>query len=253
MADPSSLAATVRRLIRHTRSGVLATLQPSGEGGAPFASLVTPAAAPDLSPLLRLSRLARHTRNLAADPRCALFLAGPAHGPDPQTAPRVSLLGTAAPLPDAPALEARWLALHPYAQAYAGLADFSLWRITVTEAHLVGGFGAITRLQPADLFADPAAVAAIAAAEPAILAHCNADHADALNAIAGAANGTAGQVTGSPPQPWRLVGVDVDGCDLAHGEAVLRVDFAAPVSGPDDVRAELVRLARAAREAVRPR
>jgi len=150
MADPA-LAAAARKLIRDARSGVLATLAP---GGAPFASLVTPATAPDLSPLLFLSRLARHTQNLAADPRCSLLLAGPATGPNPQTTPRVTLIGTAALEPDA-SLRARWLALHPYAQPYAELPDFALWRLSITEAHFVAGFAATARLAPTDLLPDP--------------------------------------------------------------------------------------------------
>jgi heme oxygenase (biliverdin-IX-beta and delta-forming) len=246
MAGPAT-AEAARRLIRGARSGVLATNtkgeSPAGAGaGTPFASLVTPATAPDLSPLLWLSGIARHTRNLAADPRCSLLLMGPPSGPNPQTAPRVTLIGSAAPLPD-PALRARWLALHPYADQYAELPDFSLWRLSIAAAHFVGGFAAAASIRPAGLLPDAQAVAAIAAAEPAILAHCNADHAAALDAIAAAESST-------PGAGWRLVAVDVDGCDLARGETALRIPFAAPVASPGEVRAELVRLAAAARHAL---
>ena len=232
MAEASSRAA--RLLVRHARAGVLAS---AGPDGAPFASLVTPAASLDLSPLLWLSRLARHTRNLLADARCSLLLAGPAEGANPQTAPRVTLIGTAAlvqggPVEGETALKARWLAIHPYALPYAGLADFSLWRLAVSEAHFVAGFAATARLTAAELTPDPRAVAAIAEAEPEILADDNR-HAAAIARAAG------GSGTG-----WRLVAIDVDGCDLARDETVLRVDFASPASGPDWVRAELLRLAR---------
>ncbi|HTU54373.1 MAG TPA: pyridoxamine 5'-phosphate oxidase family protein [Acetobacteraceae bacterium] len=228
MAEASSRAA--RLLVRRARAGVLAT---AGPGGAPFASLVTPAAAPDLSALLWLSRLARHTRNLLADPRCSLLLAGPAEGPNPQTAPRVTLIGSAAPVGDGAALKARWLGLHPYALPYAGLADFSLWRVTIDEAHFVAGFAATARLTGAEIAPDPRSVAAVAEAEPAILADCNEPTTDAL-ARAGGGAGTG----------WRLVAVDVDGCDLARSETVLRIDFTSPADGPEGVRAELLRLAR---------
>ncbi len=69
------------------------------------------------------------------------------------------------------------------------------------------------------------------AAEPAILAHVNADHADALARIAG-----------SPG--WRLAAADVDGCDLVREDAILRVPWSAPVADAAGIRAELVRLAR---------
>jgi putative heme iron utilization protein len=245
MAEPPT-AGAARRLIRRTRAGVLATTTggKGPESGTAFASLVTPATAPDLSPILLLSGLARHTRNLAADARCSLLLAGPALGPNPQTAPRVTLIGNAAPVPDASALKARWVALHPYAASYAELPDFRLWRLTIAAAHFVAGFAATARIPPAELLPDPDSVAAVAAAEAGILAHCNADHAEAMSAIAKAAGGAG--------EGWRVVAVDVDGCDLALSETVVRVEFAAPVQSPGDVRAELVRLARAARETLPP-
>ena len=82
----------------------------------------------------------------------------------------------------------------------------------------------------------------IAAAEAGILEHVNADHPDAVAAIAGTLAGAVPAET-----PWRLVGVDVDGCDLAAGEQVARLDFTAPVADAGGVRTELVRAARAAR------
>ena len=62
-----------RRLLRAARVGTLA----SAADGQPFASLVTPACAPDLSLLLLLSDLSEHTRHLRAEPRCSVLVAGP--------------------------------------------------------------------------------------------------------------------------------------------------------------------------------
>ena len=231
-------AFEARRLVRAAASATLATQA----AGQPFASLVTPAAAPDLSPLLWLSTLSEHTRQLRAEPRCALLFAGrPAAGPNPQTAPRVTLTGLAAPVEgeEGAALKARWLARHPYAALYADFADFALWRVRIGGALLVGGFARAVRLRPGELLPDPAAVAAIAAAEAGILAHVNADHADAVAAIA---TGLLGQ----PAGPWRLAAVDVDGADLAAGELVCRLEFSRPVAEARDVRAELVQATRAA-------
>ncbi|HST73798.1 MAG TPA: pyridoxamine 5'-phosphate oxidase family protein [Acetobacteraceae bacterium] len=225
-----------RRLLRAARAGTLAT---TGPGGQPFASLVTPATAPDLSPLLLLSSLSEHTRHLRADPRCALMVAGAPASANPQTAPRVTITGTAEPIEDA-ALKARWLAIHPYAALYADFADFSLWRLRPAAALLVGGFARATRLRAADLLPEPDAVAALLAAEAGIIAHCNADHADAMALLAGGAAG-----------PWRMVAADVDGCDLAPADPeagpVHRIAWSAPVASPEAVRGELVRLLHRAR------
>jgi putative heme iron utilization protein len=232
------LGFEARRLVR---AGISATLATSAEG-QPFASLVTPATAPDLSPLLLLSSLSEHTRHLRAEPRCALLFTGVPEGPNPQTAPRVTISGLAEPVAEAevPALKARWLARHPYAALYADFGDFALWRIRPGGGLLVGGFARATRLKLADLLPDLAAVAAIAAAEAEILGHVNADHPDAVAAIAEG-------LLGGGPGPWRLSAVDTDGCDLALEDRVLRLAWAAPVSDPDGVRAQLILAARAAR------
>lgn len=233
MADDETPAWAARKLLRAARVGTLA----SSAGGQPFAALVTPGCGPDLSVLLFLSRLSEHTRHLRADPRCALLVAGAAADTNPQTAPRLSITGIAALEPD-PALKARWLALHPYAALYAGFADFALWRIRPAAGLYVAGFARAARLKAAELLPEPAHTAAIAAAEAAIIAHCNDDHADALAAL-GATTGAAGA--------WRMVTADLDGCDLALGERVARFAWRAPVADTGALREELVRLVRAAR------
>ncbi|MDT8266850.1 pyridoxamine 5'-phosphate oxidase family protein, partial [Roseomonas sp. DSM 102946] len=112
------------------RGAAAATLATQA-GGQPFASLVTPAVAPDGSVLLFLSTLSEHTRHLLAEPRCALLFTGPAPEINPQTAPRVTVTGLAIPVPEgeADALKSRWLLRHPYAALYAGFGDFDLWRV----------------------------------------------------------------------------------------------------------------------------
>ncbi|MDE2334561.1 MAG: pyridoxamine 5'-phosphate oxidase family protein [Rhodospirillales bacterium] len=229
MANADTVRAA-RALLRGARQGVLATVS----DGQPHAALVTPATAPDLSPLLFLSGLSAHTRHLRTAPRCALLVVGEASEVNPQTAPRLTVHAEARPEPN-PMLRTRWLAVHPYAGLYAGLADFGLWRLVVTGAHWVGGFALAARLSPGDLLPDAGGVAAVQAAAEDIIAHCNTDHAPAMAAIAG--------MTGA-----RMVAVDVDGCDLAAGERVVRVSWRQPVADAHGVRAELVHLARTTRE-----
>jgi hypothetical protein len=231
-----------RKLIRGAREATLATVT----DGQPFASLVTPACAPDLGLLMWLSTLSAHTRHLMRDGRCALLIAGEAEGPNPQTRPRVTVTGQAARVEgeQASALKAIWLARHPYAALYADFADFALWRVLPQAALFVGGFARARTIAAAALLPDPAAVAAIAAAEDSIVAHMNEDHADAVDAIAHGLLGRAG--TG-----WRFDAVDVDGCWLTRGDgdaiAQARFDFDKPVAGAGAVRDALVAATRAAR------
>ena len=104
--------------------------------------------------------------------------------------PRITVTGVAEIIDDR-ALKARYLAVHPYASLYADFGDFATWRVTPGGGLLVGGFARATRLKAAELTPDADAVAAILAAEPGVLAHCNRDHADALAAIAGIGWGLA--------------------------------------------------------------
>ncbi len=228
--------ARARRLLRGARVGTLAT---AASGGQPFASLVTPACAPDLSVLLLLSNLSEHTRHLRADPRCAVLVSGTPETMNPQTAPRLTVTGEARREND-PALKARWLAVHPYAALYADFADFGLWRVRIEGALMVGGFAQAAKLRRDLLLPHPEPVEAIAQAEASIATHCNMDHADALALIA--------RADGGGPAEWRLVAIDVDGCDLSDGERVTRLDWTAPAASASDVRRELVALAGRARE-----
>ena len=234
--EPSP-AVQARRVLRAARAGTLAT----ADGGQPFASLVTPATMPDGSVLMLLSGLSEHTRHLRADGRCSVLVAGPADGANAQTAPRLTVVGTAVREDDA-AAKARWVALHPYAAFYADLPDFTLWRLRPERGTFIGGFARAFRLTGDELACDPAAAAAIAAAEARVTGHCNDDHADALDAIA-AAHGHAGE-------GWRMAACDCDGFDLVRGEAVRRIDWPGPVDGPGAIRQALVHLAGAARNVV---
>ncbi|MBV9655879.1 MAG: pyridoxamine 5'-phosphate oxidase family protein [Acetobacteraceae bacterium] len=221
--------AEARRLLRGARVGTLAT----AAGGQPFASLVTPACAPDLSPLLLLSGLSEHTRHLATEPRCALMVAGAPDSANPQTAPRVTVTGEATREED-PGLRSRWLAVHPYAGFYANFADFGLWRLRITGSLWVGGFGKAMKLAPASLCPDPDAARTVAEAEPSLLARWNAEEAATIGRIA--------EGHGAGSGAWRLVSLDVDGVDLALGEDVRRIAWEAPLRSAQEIEAKLAQL-----------
>jgi heme iron utilization protein len=226
---------TARTLVFEARIGALATLLPDG---SPNASLVSVATLPDAAPVLLLSRLARHTSNIFSDPRVSLLLAEARSG-DPLDGARISLVGTIATIGDAVARR-RFVARHPSAAAYADFKDFSLWRIEVTSAHLVAGFGRVADVKARHLSNDLADAAELTNAELGAIAHMNEDHADAVELY-------ATRFLGERAGPWRVIGIDPTGCDLMLGETVRRLDFSQRVTTPDALRKELADLARAAR------
>jgi putative heme iron utilization protein len=225
---------TVRRLMRSCDRAALAS---SLGDGAPYASLVLFALDLDATPLLLLSDLAEHSRNIARDARVSLLIDGTGGLANPLTGPRATLVGQVEIVAD-DRLMARYTARHPSAAAYAGFADFKLYAVRVERAHLVAGFGRIhwmegMRVHLAGDHRD------LAAAERSIVAHMNEDHADAVNRIAGRE-----EVRGRG-EGWRMTGIDPEGADFRRAGEIARVAFAIDVRDAGAARSELVRLARA--------
>ena len=127
-------------LMREARSGALATLL--ADGGGPYVSLVNVAPQDNGEPILLLSQLAWHTRNIAADARASLLFSAPDPGRDALARARVSLVGSLA-RDDAATVRTHYIAQHPDAERYARFADFSFYCFAVAMAHYVGGFGRI--------------------------------------------------------------------------------------------------------------
>ena len=230
-------AITARRLVRGLDRAALAT----AAGAWPYASLVIVACDHRARPLLLISQLAEHTQNLAADGRASLLFDGTAGLVSPLTGARVTVLGSLFKCDDGRNL-ARFIARHPDAADYTGFADFSLYRMEVTRAHLVAGFGAIHWITAADLLFDDGKTEALAATEADIVEHMNADHADA---VAGYANRLAKR----RGRGWFLTGVDPEGCDLRRRGDVARLEFDSEVGDAGEARAALVALAKRARAA----
>src|SRR5579863_3173843 len=175
--DPGKLA---RSLLRRSRQGALATLMAGS--GDPYCSLVNVASHPDGSPILLISRLAVHTRNILGDPRISLMLDERAEG-DPLEGARIMLAGRAEQAADAELgmLRRRYLNAHPSAEAFVNFGDFSFFRLRPSGLHLVAGFGRIVDLKPEQFLTDISDAGALLEAETDALAHMNVDHRGATN------------------------------------------------------------------------
>jgi len=231
-------AVAAKKLLREGRSGALATLMPGS--GDPYCSLVNVATAADGAPLLLISRLAVHTKNILADPRVSLMIDERKEG-DPLQGARVMLLGTAAATED-PDVRRRYLDRQPEAEMFAGFGDFAFYRLMLKGAHLVAGFGRIVDLKPSDILTEIGDAGELVAAEPEILAHMNGDHADACRLY-------ATKLLGAPDGDWRCVGCDPEGLELQQGRTALRLPFPQRVRAPGVLRQVLKQMAEQARAA----
>lgn len=149
MSKENSVAANeVRRLLRQARGGSLATLE--RDTGHPYASLVN--VATDLSgrPILFISRLAWHTRNLEKNPKASLLVSEPAAADD-LAAARITVIGEFARNDDE-GVRTGYLTHHPEARIYLDFADFSFWLMKPERVHAIAGFGRIETLDAKEVF-----------------------------------------------------------------------------------------------------
>jgi heme iron utilization protein len=228
--DASRLA---RSLLRRSRQGALATLMTGS--GDPYCSLVNVATDPAGAPILLISRLALHTRNILGDKRVSLMLDERAEG-DPLEGSRIMLAGMAeeAGGEDAKILRRRYLNAHPSAEAFVDFKDFSFFRIRPSGAHLVAGFGRIVDLTPEQFLTDLSGAEALLAAEQDAIDHMNAEHLEDLYAT---------KLLSAETADWRCTGCDPGGLDLQAGAITLRLDFPERVTDPGELRKMLDKLA----------
>jgi putative heme iron utilization protein len=241
--EPSD-AERSRTLIGTARTASLATL---GDGGFPFGSLVSHAVDASGRPLLLLSDLAEHSRNLRVDPRTSLMAIEQGPG-NPLALARVTVVGRVGEVPahERDAVQEAYLAAQPGA-FYAGFADFRLYRLEVESVRYVGGFGRMSWVG-ADTYtaAEPDPLRPHAAR---IIEHMNDDHAEALVLFCRVLGGRPGTAEA------RMVTVDRYGfavlaADAPGGDATaVRLPFGRQVDTADGVRAVMIELLKQVRGA----
>jgi putative heme iron utilization protein len=237
-----SAAEESRTIAASTNTGTLATLTADGD---PWASFVTYGLLGG-APVLCVSNLAEHGRNLAADPRASLAIVAPASEGDPLASGRVTLAGVVErPTGDeAGAAREAHLSAVAAAKYYIDYSDFTVWVLRVQRVRWVGGYGRMDSCSGADYSAaqpDPVAPHTAGA-----IAHLNADHAGSLLAMA--------RVLGGYPDATSAMctGADRYGLDLRleteRGIAYTRVGYPAPLNSPGELRSAAVELTRRARD-----
>jgi putative heme iron utilization protein len=210
--------------------------------GDPYCSLVNVASHADGAPILLISKLAVHTKNILADNRVSLMLDERAAG-DPLEGARIMVSGRAVEpgADDLGAVRRRYLSTHSSAQAFVDFKDFFFTVIRPTGAHLVAGFGRIIDLKPEQFLTPIADAGALIEAEQGAIEHMNTDHRDALNLY-------ATRLLGAADADWLCTGCDPCGIDLQAERMTLRLDFPERVTSPGELRKMLVSLADEARK-----
>jgi putative heme iron utilization protein len=233
----------VRTLLTAERVGTLAT-HSAKHPGWPFASVMPYALDEQGAPVFLISGMAIHTQNVLADPRASLLVMQSGGDADPLGAPRATLLGNVTRVETSDALRSAYLDRHPSARFWIDYSDFSFFRLDVTDLYFVGGFGVmgwVTAANYSSAEADPLLNDAAG-----ILEHMNADHSEALRAI-------ARHFGGLEAEEATMVSCDRLGFVLrvrtAEGMKGTRIAFPEEVRSREDARRVLVAMTREAKSA----
>jgi putative heme iron utilization protein len=228
----SEIGNEARRLMRAQHNGVLCTHSLRLEG-YPFGSVAPFITDHAGQPVILISTIAEHTKNIKADPRVSLIVQP--FSMDMQETARITVVGRAVPIDDKDRLGPRYLRRFPQAEAYFAMHDFQFHVIEPVRIRYIGGFGKVHWLEPASFLRDPGQLADV---ETGILTHMNRDHADSLHAYARYLLGVNGQ-------DIVMTGIDPDGFDLRIDGLDHRIDFEHPVLDAEAARNALVGLAKA--------
>jgi heme iron utilization protein len=217
-ASPSEdLQQTIGELWSGSFHGLLSTHSVKFEG-YPFGSLLPICRDSQGNPLMMISHLAQHTRNLDSNPRCSLTLTAQNHA-DVLQWNRLTCLADAQPATSSNALE-RYYRYYPDGRRYHKELNFSLYRLQPKKFYLIAGFGSarwfdINRVLEVPRFDT--------AAELEILYQLNAREHELLARFL-AASGSNDRGTA------HAVGADPHGLDIRQGEILTRYTLPTPVS-----------------------
>ncbi|MCA3633319.1 MAG: HugZ family protein [Methylobacterium sp.] len=235
--DPVALG---RHLLRAIRVGALGTLDSAS--GFPITTLTSVATDLDGAPILLVSGLSHHTRNLKADPRCSLLLGEGGRG-DPLAHPRLTLVAEAR-LTEDPVIRRRFLARHPKAKLYVDFPDFAFFRLEPIRMLLNGGFARAFDGEASHILSPLEDRAAYAELEEGAVDHMNEDHAETLELY-------ARLLCKMPGGAWRATGLDPHGLDLGLNDRTARIAFNPPIQDGIALRKALKQMAEMARAAER--
>jgi len=208
--ETEALLRSARNLWCGAYQGLLST-HSAAHPGYPFGSVVPYCLDREGLPLLLLSHLAQHSKNLAVDSRCGLLLSESGAG-DVQQQVRLSVVADCESLDGRPAAAERYFRRFPHTRPYFEQLNFRFFRLRPRALHLNAGFASARWLGPERAMSanpfDPETenrlISEIATHQPE-LRRLFAD-ASEKDAIA-------------------VAGIDAHGMDLRQGERLRRIAF----------------------------
>jgi heme iron utilization protein len=239
-----SLAAEAKQFLRSTRSGVLSSFSAKFPG-YPFGSVMPFVLDHNCQPIVLISTIAEHTKNIIANPKVSLLVFAGAE--DLHANGRLTLIGEAEQIEKNDAdLMARYCRYFPESTGYLVMHDFQLYRINIHQARYIAGFGKMSWMAGSGIIdlENAEKTATIAGLETGMIEHMNADHVESMLLY-------CQHFHGLQPSRVSLIGVDCDGFDvkaeIADDIKMLRFTFEASIFDANSARSAFVALSKAAR------
>ena len=237
--EPKVQAANdARRLLQNEYHGILST-HSHDVPGYPFGSVMPYCLDGEGNPVILISHIAQHTKNIEANPKVSLIVTE-SGVEDVHLGGRLTWIGDAERVEaeDLSDLEARYYSFFPAARSYHKAHGFDFYRIKLARARFIAGFGKIwwaknELIQKANPFHG--------AIEQGMVNHMNDDHVDAMIKYCKTAEIELPE--GVEP---KMAGLDSEGMHLLVGSRVVRIPFSEEVVDPMSVRKQLVAMAKVA-------
>lgn len=215
-SSTEDLLPTIGKLWSESFHGTLSTHSVKF-AGYPFGSVVPICRDGQGIPLLLISHLAQHTRNLDRDPRCSLTLMQSNHT-DVLQWTRLTCLAEVEPTDSTNALE-RYYRYYPDGRHYHKELNFKLYRLLPRQFYIIAGFGSarwvdVSRILQAPRFNT--------AAELEILYQLNARDQDLLGRF-------LAYLKIDAEAKILALGADPLGLDIRLGETLVRIHLPSPI------------------------
>jgi putative heme iron utilization protein len=238
-----SLAAEAKQFLRSTRSGVLSSFS-AKFSGYPFGSVMPFVLDHNCQPIVLISTIAEHTKNIIANPKVSLLIFAGAE--DLHANGRLTLIGETEQIEKNDVdLMARYCRYFTESTGYLAMHDFQFYRIHIHQARYIAGFGKMSWMTGEEIVNINQPSNEIAQLESGMIEHMNADHAESMLLY-------CQHFHGLQPSRVSLIGVDCDGFDVeavvADDIKMLRFTFEAPIFDANSARMAFVALSKSARK-----
>ncbi|MCB0346784.1 MAG: DUF2470 domain-containing protein [Bdellovibrionales bacterium] len=213
----------------------------------PFGSLVQYDVTEQGEPIIYVSRIAQHYKNLLEKPHASIFVSDPNAGSAPLSCPRITVMAEFSLVDDAAKgeTEAKYVKRFPASVDHRVAHDFVFFKGCIKHVRWIGGFGDIAWIGAEEFCAEPRDEVAYNSAS--MIEHMNEDHQDALGQYVQAFSDE--ELRGAA---LRLAAVSASGFSvrLLRGASAKEVwvPFEPSLSGPDQARTAFINLLKTIRE-----